>query len=74
MLVLAILSLLAIWLAWCWVWLAAGHVISWAFEAIARNPKEKTKYLTFMILFVALIEVLAIYWFIIAFQILWKAS
>ena len=72
--VLAIWSWLAIWLAWGWVWLAAGHVISWAFEAIARNPKEKTKYLTFMILFVALIEVLAIYWFIIAFQILWKAS
>ncbi|RAL57769.1 hypothetical protein BLD25_00215 [Candidatus Gracilibacteria bacterium GN02-872] len=72
--VLAIGSGLAIGLAGGGVGLAAGHVISGAFEAIARNPKEKTKYLTFMILFVALIEVLAIYGFIIAFQILGKAS
>jgi hypothetical protein len=35
-----------------------------------RNPENKTRYLTFMILFVALVEVLAIYGLIIANQIL----
>lgn len=63
---------LAIWLSWFWVWISEWLVISWTFGAMERNPKERTKYLTFMILFVALVEVLAIYWLIVAFQILWK--
>jgi F0F1-type ATP synthase membrane subunit c/vacuolar-type H+-ATPase subunit K len=35
-----------------------------------RNPREKSRDLAFMVLFIALIEVLAIYGLIISFQIL----
>jgi F0F1-type ATP synthase membrane subunit c/vacuolar-type H+-ATPase subunit K len=37
---------------------------------MSRNPANKSKDLTFMILFLALVEVLAIYGLIIAFNIL----
>ena len=63
---------LSIWLSTLWAWLALGHLISWAFNAIARNPEYKARYLSFMILFVALVEVLAIYWLIVSMQILSK--
>lgn len=63
---------LAIWLAWLWVWISEWHIISGALSAMFRNPENKTRFLTFMILFVALVEVLAIYGLIIAFQILGK--
>ena len=46
-----------------------GILISGAMSAIARNPQIKGKILTFMVLFVALVEVTAIYGLIIAFQI-----
>ncbi|RKW23186.1 hypothetical protein D8B46_03940, partial [Candidatus Gracilibacteria bacterium] len=52
--------------------LALGHLISGAFNAIARNPEYKARYLSFMILFVALVEVLAIYGLIVSMQILSK--
>lgn len=68
----ALSAWLSIWMAWLWVWLAIWHVISGSASSMARNPENKTKYLTFMILFVALVEVLAIYWLIIANQILSK--
>jgi len=61
---------LSIWMAWLWVWFALSHIIVWASGAMERNPENKTRYLTFMILFVALVEVLAIYGLIIANQIL----
>jgi F0F1-type ATP synthase membrane subunit c/vacuolar-type H+-ATPase subunit K len=38
-------------------------------SAISRNPKIKGKLLTFMVLFVALVEVTAIYGLIISFRI-----
>ena len=46
-----------------------GILVSGAMSAIARNPQIKGKILTFMVLFVALVEVTAIYGLIIAFQI-----
>jgi F0F1-type ATP synthase membrane subunit c/vacuolar-type H+-ATPase subunit K len=46
-----------------------GILISGAMTAIARNPQIKAKILTFMVLFVALVEVTAIYGLIIAFKI-----
>ncbi len=71
-------SLLPIW-AWLAIWLtglAAGfsewYLVSGSFKAMARNPEGRIKDLTYMILFVALVEVLAIYWLFIAFNILGK--
>lgn len=63
---------LSIGLTWLGVWLAEWYVISGSASSMARNPENRTKYLTFMILFVALIEVLAIYGLIISTQILNK--
>lgn len=55
-------------------WLGAGIgewlLVSWAMDATLRNPAMKTKIMTFMILFLALVESVAIYWLIIAFQLL----
>lgn len=61
---------LAIWLAWLWVWIWEGKMVSWAINAVKNNPKIKTKILTYMILFLALIESAAIYWLIVSFQII----
>ena len=61
---------LAIWLAWLWVWVWEGQLISWALWSMDRNPAIKGKIMTFMVLFVALVEVTAIYWLIIAFKII----
>ena len=65
---------LAIWLAWAWAWLAMGQAVSWALTAMNRNPDIKWKLMTFMVLFIALIEVTAIYWLIIAFKIIWDGG
>ncbi|NVP18114.1 hypothetical protein HUU51_05355 [Candidatus Gracilibacteria bacterium] len=46
-----------------------GILIAGALTAISRNPKIKGKLLTFMVLFVALVEVTAIYGLIISFKI-----
>lgn len=51
-----------------------GKLVSGALEAINRNPENKGKVLSFMILFVALVEVIAIYGLIIAFQLIGTAS
>mgnify|MGYP002477485114 CR=1 FL=1 len=71
------LSLAALW-AWLSIWFSAlwagiweGVLVWWTFDAMSRNPANKSKDLTFMILFLALVEVLAIYWLIIAFKIIW---
>jgi len=47
-----------------------GLLVSWAMEAIFRNPEIKGKIMTFMILFLALVESSAIYGLVIAFSLL----
>lgn len=61
---------LAIWLAWLWAWVWEGQLIAWALSAMNRNPAIKGKIMTFMVLFVALVEVTAIYGLIISFTII----
>lgn len=61
---------LAVWLAWLWAAIWEWYLISWALESMNRNPEIKLKIMTFMVLFVALVESAAIYWLIIAMQIL----
>jgi F0F1-type ATP synthase membrane subunit c/vacuolar-type H+-ATPase subunit K len=60
----------AIWLAglgaWVWEWV----LIQWAVNGINTAPENKGKILAFMVLFVALVEVVAIYGLIIAFKVL----
>lgn len=63
---------LAIWLAWFWAWWWEGQLIAWALTAMNRNPEIKWKIMTFMVLFVALVEVTAIYGLIVSFQIIEK--
>jgi len=64
-----------------WAWLAVGLWGMWAafwevmiaaatMNSILRNPDMKGKLMTFMILFIALDETVAIYWLIVALQIL----
>ena len=67
----AIWAWLSIWFAALWSWIWEGVLIWWTFDAMSRNPASKAKDLTFMILFLALVEVLAIYGLIISFKILW---
>lgn len=64
----------AIWLAWFWAGWWEGQLIAWALTAMNRNPEIKAKIMTFMVLFVALVEVTAIYWLIIAFKILGEGT
>lgn len=61
---------LAIGLAWLWAWYWEGKLVASAMDAILRNPEMKGKIMTFMILFLALVESVAIYGLIIAFQLL----
>lgn len=61
---------LAVWLAWLWAGMWEWFMVWWTYDAISRNPSYKTRLLTFMILWVALVESAAIYWLVIAFKIL----
>ena len=61
---------LAIWLTGMWAWIWEGQLIAGALWAMDRNPAIKGKIMTFMVLFVALVEVTAIYGLIIAFKII----
>jgi F0F1-type ATP synthase membrane subunit c/vacuolar-type H+-ATPase subunit K len=63
---------LAIWLAWLGAWIWEWQLIAWALSAMDKNPAIKGKIMTFMVLFVALVEVTAIYGLIIAFKIIWS--
>lgn len=63
---------LAVWLAWLWAAIWEGFLIAGALESMNRNPDNKLKIMTFMVLFVALVESAAIYGLIIAMQILSK--
>ena len=64
---------LAIGITGMWAWIWEWFLISGALEAINRNPDNKGKIMAFMVLFIALIEVIAIYGLIIAFSILGSA-
>jgi len=66
----AIWAWLSIWITGFWAWYWEGKLISGAMEAMNRNPENKGKVMAFMVLFVALIEVIAIYGLIIAFKII----
>lgn len=63
---------LAIWLAGLWAWVWEGYLVSGALDAMNKDPENKNKILTYMILFLALVESSAIYGLIIAFQLLSK--
>ncbi len=62
---------LAVWAAWfgsgVWEW----FLVSGAMDAILRNPEMKWKIMTYMILFLALVESSAIYWLVVALSLLW---
>jgi len=66
----ALAAWLAIWFTWLGAWVGEGLLIKWAMDAINKSPETKGKIMAFMVLFVALIEVVAIYWLIIAFKVL----
>lgn len=53
-------------------WIGEGKMVASALESVNRNPDNKWQVLQFMILFLALIETVAVYWLIISFQILSK--
>ena len=61
---------LAVWAAGAGSWLWEWFLVVWAMNAIYRNPAMKGKIMTFMILFLALVESAAIYWLVIAMQLL----
>ncbi len=61
---------LAIGLAWLWAGIWEWKVIAWALTAIDKNPEMKWKIMTYMVLFIALVESAAIYGLVTAFNIL----
>lgn len=68
------LGLLGAWLAiglwWIWAGIWEALIASSAMNASLRNPDMKSKFMIYMILFIALDETVAIYGLIIAFKIL----
>lgn len=60
----------AVGLAGLGVGIGEGLLVSSALDAILRNPSIKGKVMTFMILFLALVESAAIYGLIVALQLL----
>ncbi len=60
----------AVGAAGLWVGAGQGMLVSWAMESIRRNPAIKGKIMTFMVLFLALVESAAIYGLIIALSLL----
>lgn len=63
---------LAIWLPWIWVatWLSMGAVSS--MDVLWKNPKIAPTLLVYTILWLAIIESIAIFWLLVAFQIIGK--
>ena len=53
-----------------WLWVGKWFVAEWALWAIRRNPAIKWKAMTFMVLFLALVESVAIYWLVVALWLL----
>lgn len=60
----------AIWFAGLGAWVGEGLLIKGAMDSINKSPETKGKIMAFMVLFVALIEVVAIYWLIVSFKVL----
>jgi F-type H+-transporting ATPase subunit c len=60
----------AIGLAGLGAGIGEGMLVANAMDSILRNPQMKTRIMTFMILFLALVESVAIYGLIVAFQLL----
>ena len=61
---------LAIWLTAFWAWYWEWKLVAVFLDAVNRNPDNKANALQFMILFLALVETVAIYGLIIALKIL----
>lgn len=66
----AIWAGLAVGLAGAASGLGEGMLVSGAMDAIYRNPAIKSKVMTYMVLFLALVESAAIYGLVISFQLL----
>ena len=66
----AIAAGLAVGAAGLGAWIGEWFLVAWAMDAILRNPSIKGKIMTFMVLFLALVESVAIYGLIIALQLL----
>jgi len=65
---------LAIGLAGLGAGIGEGLLIKGAIKGVNQNPEQKGKIMAFMVLFVALVEVVAIYGMIIAFRAIEKGS
>ncbi len=63
---------LAIGLAWVWVAIGQGILAQKAMDVIGKNPRLTGTFLVYTILWVALVESAAIYWLVVAFNILWN--
>jgi len=61
---------IAVWFAGAGAGVGEWMLVAWAMDATLRNPALKNQYMTYMILFIALVESAAIYGLIIAFQLL----
>lgn len=61
---------LAIGLAGFGAGIGEGNLVAAAIDAVLRNPANKAKIMAYMILFVALVESVAIYGFIVALNLL----
>ena len=64
----------AIWFAWLWVAIWEWLMVSGAFESMSLDTKNKNKYMTYMILSIALIESAAIYALVLWFQMIWMGD
>ena len=61
---------LAIWFTWLGAWIGEWLLIKGAMDSMNKAPEIKNKIMSFMVLFVALVEVIAIYWLVIAWWLL----
>jgi len=61
---------LAVGIAGFWSWIWEGMLVCGAMDAILRNPESKGKIMTYMILFLALVESSAIYGLVVALSLL----
>ena len=66
----AIAAGLSIGLAGFGAWVGEWNLVASAMDAVLRNPAMKGKVMAYMILFVALVESVAIYGFIVALNLL----
>ncbi len=63
---------IAMWATAFIAWFWEGKMVATALDSVNRNPDNKSQVLQFMILFLALIETVAVYGLIVSFQILSK--